>query len=305
MMSSINHILQSGLPEGVQNLCVYVLHNADEDGWCRDTQEEIASHLGVSRSTVSRRESKTDLLTRDGHQIRVETNGGQNVPQTSQCEADGTFQQEAKCEDSAQKCEADAQKCEADGTFEAKCEADAQKCEADGTSPALTVLRSGEPQTPQRKKKVSTPSKKNSNPPSDTPSLRSGVSGDGAQNPAELDLDCGLPEDDTGHPAVGIFRSKAQFHPSEYNRKRLIDVVGEVGTDQFSNRIGPWRKTVEEWRQRNYNWSNFDGLMDRYVDKLEAYGYVNRSDYDGSIDLPDGEDVTAEEAGYAHLLEEG
>jgi len=291
MDDPINQILTSDLSASLQTLCVFVLNNADEDGWCYVSQSEIGEHLGVSQAAISQRESRTDFLKRDGQRVRVIIDG--NAAYKSEDEDISTgYNISPKDKPRA-------------NSISSKDKPRANSISSDKQSLYPNPYTLAPPSTPQRKKKVSTPSKKNSNPPSDTPSLRSGVSGDGAQNPAELDLDCGLPEDDTGHPAVGIFRSKAQFHPSEYDRKRLIDVVGEVGTEQFSNRIGPWRKTVEEWRQRNYNWSNFDGLMDRYVDKLEAYGYVNRSDYDGSIDLPDGEDVTAEEAGYAHLPEEG
>jgi len=301
MDDPINHILQADLADGVQNLCVYVLHNADEDGWCRDKQDEIAEHLGVSRSTVSRRESKTDYLVRDGHQVRVVVDGeAQSVPQTSQ-----------KCEATAQKCEADGTlegdsgECESDGQ---KCEDSAQKCEAGGTLSGVSVMGSGRPGSPPRQKEKfshTLSKRKSSTPCSDTPSLSSVVSGDGAPSHADPTMMEPLPEDDTKHPAVGIFASKAHLSPGEYDRKRLIEIVGQKDTERFSNRIGLWRKTVEEWRQHDYNWSNFDGLLDRYTQKLENYGIINRSDYNGGLDLPEGEDVTAKEAGYAHLLEEG
>jgi hypothetical protein len=41
------------------------------------------------------------------------------------------------------------------------------------------------------------------------------------------------------------------------------------------------------------------------MDKLEAYGLVQRSDYVGGMDLPPEEDKTAAELGIEHLLEEG
>lgn len=283
MDDPINHILTSDLSASLQTLCVFVLNNADEDGWCYVSQSEMGEELGVSQSAISRRESKTDLLERDGQRVRVTL------------EVDSYY-------------ESDSTEYESDSTnYEDKAHSMSESYESDSKDDPDSYSNPYEAapaNTPSRQKKVSTPSKKNSTPPSDTPSLGSVVSGDGAPSHADLELVEGLPEDDTKHPAVGIFASKAHFSPSEYDRKRLIEVVGEKGTERFSNRVGLWRKTVEEWRQHDYNWSNFDGLLDRYTQKLENYGIINRSDYNGGLDLPEGEDVTAEEAGYAHLLEE-
>lgn len=283
MDDPINHILTSDLSASLQTLCVFVLNNAEEDGWCYVSQSEMGEELGVSQSAISRRESKTDLLERDGQRVRVTLEVGSYYESSSkEYESDST-NYEDKAHSMSESYESDS------------------KDEPDSYSNPYEAAPAN---TPSRQKKVSTPSKKNSTPPSDTPSLSSVVSGDGAPSHADLELVKGLPEDDTKHPAVGIFASKAHFSPSEYDRKRLIEIVGEKGTERFSNRVGLWRKTVEEWRQRDYNWSNFDGLLDRYTQKLENYGIINRSDYNGGLDLPEGEDVTAEEAGYAHLLEE-
>jgi hypothetical protein len=169
-------------------------------------------------------------------------------------------------------------------------------------------MGSGRPGSPPRQKEKfshTLSKRKSSTPCSDTPSLGSVVSGDGSREAAELDVGEGLPEDDTGHPAIKVFLSEAEFYPGEDARQRIIHVVGEVGTEKFSNRMTPWRKTIEEWSERpKWNWSSYDKIIDRFMDKLEAYGLVQRSDYVGGLDLSEDEDVTAEEAGYAHLLEE-
>jgi len=284
MDDPINHILTSDLSASLQTLCVFVLNNADEDGWCYVSQSEMGEELGVSQSAISRRESKTDLLERDGQRVRVTL------------DVDSYY-------------ESDSTEYESDSTnYEDKAHSMSESYESDSKDEPDSYSNPYEAapaNTPSRKKKVSTPSKKNSTPPSDTPSLSSVVSGDGSREAAELAVDEGLPEDDTGHPAVRVFLSEAEFYPGEDARQRIIHVVGEVGTERFSNRMTPWRKTIEEWAEHpKWNWSSYDKIIDRFMDKLESYGLVQRSDYVGGLDLPEGEDVTAEEAGYAHLLEE-
>ncbi|MCS3610951.1 hypothetical protein [Salinibacter ruber] len=290
MDDPINHILTSDLSASLQTLCVFVLNNADEDGWCYVSQSEMGEKLGVSQAAISQRESRTDFLDRDGQRVRVII-GGEPAYKSSDEDISTANNEAGKDKPKA-------------NTISSKDKPRANSISSDKQSLYPNPYEAAPANTPSRKKKVSTPSKKNSTPPSDTPSLGSVVSGDGAPSHADLELVKGLPEDNTKHPAVGIFASKAHFSPSEYDRKRLIEVVGEEDTERFSNRIGLWRKTAEEWRQNDYNWSNFDGLLDRYTQKLENYGIINRSDYNGGLDLPEGEDVTAEEAGYAHLLEE-
>jgi len=290
MDDPINHILTSDLSASLQTLCVFVLNNADEDGWCYVSQSEMGEELGVSQAAISQRESRTDLLDRDGQRVRVII-GGEPTYKSPDEDISTANNEAGKNKPKA-------------NTISSKDKPRANSISSDKQSLYTNPYEAAPANTPSRQKKVSTPSKKNPTPPSDTPSLGSVVSGDGAPTHADLELVKGLPEDDTKHPAVGIFASKAHFSPSEYDRKRLIEVVGEKGTERFSNRVGLWRKTAEEWRQHDYNWSNFDGLLDRYTQKLENYGIINRSDYNGGLDLPEGEDVTAEEAGYAHLLEE-
>jgi len=90
------------------------------------------------------------------------------------------------------------------------------------------------------------------------------------------------------------------MYPGEYDRKRLVDAVGETGSEKFSNRMGHWRETCEEWRAAGWNWGNFDDLLSRFMDKLEAHGLINRTDYTREIEVED--DTTAEQRGYAHLL---
>jgi len=167
---------------------------------------------------------------------------------------------------------------------------------------ALKVLSAGSSQVPSRKKKVSTPSKKNTTPPSDSPSLRSVESGDGLPEADWGEFFIGPPDDDTQHPAVGCYRSFAEIYPSEWDRKRLIDAVGEVGTDKFSNRMGLWREELEHWQASGWNLGNLDDLLKSYVSTLEDHGLINRSDFDRSLDLPEGEDKTADELGLTHLL---
>ncbi len=285
MDDPINHILTSDLSASLQTLCVFVLNNADEDGWCYVSQSEMGEELGVSQSAISRRESKTDLLERDGQRVRVTL------------DVDSYY-------------ESDSTEYESDSTnYEDKAHSMSETYESDSKDEPDSYSNPYEAapaNTPSRQKKVSTPSKKNSTPPSDTPSLGSVVSGDGSREAAELDVGEGLPEDDTGHPAIKVFLSEAEFYPGEDARQRIIHVVGEVGTEKFSNRMTPWRKTIEEWSERpKWNWSSYDKIIDRFMDKLEAYGLVQRSDYVGGMDLPPEEDKTAAELGIEPLLEEG
>jgi transcriptional regulator with XRE-family HTH domain len=285
MDDPINHILTSDLSASLQTLCVFVLNNADEDGWCYVSQSEMGEELGVSQSAISRRESKTDLLERDGQRVRVTL------------EVDSYY-------------ESDSTEYDSDSTnYEDKAHSMSESYESDSKDEPDSYpnpYEAAPANTPSRKKKVSTPSKKNSTPPSDTPSLGSVVSGDGSREAAELDVGEGLPEDDTGHPAIKVFLSEAEFYPGEDARQRIIHVVGEVGTEKFSNRMTPWRKTIEEWAERpKWNWSSYDKIIDRFMDKLEAYGLVQRSDYVGGMDLPPEEDKTAAELGIEPLLEEG
>jgi len=284
MDDPINHILTSDLSASLQTLCVFVLNNADENGWCYVSQSEMGEELGVSQSAISRRESKTDLLERDGQRVRVTL------------EVDSYY-------------ESDSTEYESDSTnYEDKAHSMSESYESDSKDDPDSYSNPYEAapaNTPSRQKKVSTPSKKNSTPPSDTPSLGSVVSGDGSREAAELDVGEGLPEDGTGHPAIKVFLSEAEFYPKEDARQRIIHVVGEVGTEKFSNRMTPWRKTIEEWSERpKWNWSSYDKIIDRFMDKLESYGLVQRSDYVGGMDLPPEEDKTAAELGIEHLLEE-
>lgn len=291
MDDPINHILTSDLSASLQTLCVFVLNNAEEDGWCYVSQSEMGEELGVSQAAISQRESRTDFLDRDGQRVRVIIDG-----EPAYKSSDGDI--------STANNEAGKNKPKAN-TTSSKDKPRANSISSDKQSLYPNPYEAAPANTPSRQKKVSTPSKKNSTPPSDTPSLSSVVSGDGSREAAELDVDEGLPEDDTGHPAIKVFLSEAEFYPGEDARQRIIHVVGEVGTGKFSNRMTPWRKTIEEWSERpKWNWSSYDKIIDRFMDKLEAYGLVQRSDYVGGMDLPPEEDKTAAELGIEHLLEE-
>lgn len=309
MSDLINHILSSGLTPACESLCILVANNTSEDGWCYLTQSEIGDHLGVSRSAISRRESKCELIERDGQRLRV---------RTSKCEVQGS-RSKAKREVQGSQCEGQDSKREVhtshfDGKREVKREVHTSQCEVEHPkrevnegkrevhTSHLQVLRSGVGKTPSRQKKVSTPSKKNSTPPSDSPSLRSVESGDKLPEADWEELFVSPPEDDTQHPAVGCYRSFAEMYPSEWDRKRLIDAVGEVGTDKFSNRMGLWREELEDWRASGWNIGNFDDLIKSFTSTLEEHGLINRSDFSRDLDLPEGEDKTAEELGITHLL---
>jgi len=310
MSELINNILAADLTPASESLCILVANNSGEDGWCHLTQSEIGNHFGVSRSAISRRESNCDLIERDGQRLRV---------RTPKCEAKGSRlngKREVEGDTSHLSNEQDPKRevhtSHSGGERKSKREVQGSQCEVGNSKRGvsgdkrevhtshLRVLQSGEPSTLSRQKKVSTPSKKNPTPPSDSPSLRSVESGDGLPEANWDEFFVSPPDDDTQHPAVGCYRSFAETYPSEWDRKRLIDAVGELGTEEFSNRMGLWRQNCEEWKAKGWNWGNFDGLLKRFMGMLEERGLIDRTPYTTEIEVDD--DSTAEERGIEHLL---
>lgn len=74
-----------------------------------------------------------------------------------------------------------------------------------------------------------------------------------------------LPDDDTKHPAIQVYRKYAQRYPNHMARRRIIDAVGEKGSSQFDERMSPWRETCKDWHENSWSFSNIDGMIDRML----------------------------------------